>query len=155
MESAFQWMTKELMVLFIAALPIMELRGAIPIGVSMGIHPLHATILGVVGSLLPVPFLLLFLEPVFEKLKKSKFFFKFIQRTVKKTRKSSERIRKYSTLGLVLFVAIPLPTTGVWSGCLAAKLLAVPFKYAMPAIAVGASIAGTIMFILSYIAIKI
>lgn len=139
------------MVLLLAAMPLMELRGAIPVGVSLGMHPLHATLLGIIGSLLPVPFLLLFLKPIFIHLRQTKLFKRLIDRMVKKTMKKSMRISKYSVWGLILFVALPLPTTGVWSGCLAATLFNIPFKNAFPAIVMGTTIAGTIMFLLSYV----
>lgn len=155
MEKILEFLTREFMVVFIAAMPLMELRGAIPIGVSLGMHPLHATILGIIGSLLPVPLLLAFLKPVFLYLKQNTFLHKFVDYTVKRTMKRSNNIRKYSVIGLIIFVAIPLPTTGVWTGCLAAVLFNIPFKVALPAIALGTSIAGTIMFILSYVAISI
>ncbi|SCY86992.1 COG2426 family protein [Alkaliphilus peptidifermentans] len=151
MENIIDLITREVMVLLIAAMPLMELRGAIPIGVSMGMHPAHATLLGILGSLLPVPFLLLFLEPVFSALRRSRFFRSFVDNTINRTLKKSHNVKKYSVLGLIIFVAIPLPTTGVWTGCLAATLFNIPFKNAFPAIVLGTSIAGTIMFVLSYV----
>ena len=147
--------TNELVVLFIAALPLIELRGAIPIGVSMGMSPIHATILGVLGGLIPVPFLLFFLEPIFMYLKSTKLFKGFAEKMVKRTMKKGRNIKKYSIIGLVIYVAIPLPGTGVWTGSLAAILFNIPIKYALPAIALGNSIAGIIVFILSYIVVNI
>ncbi|AOY75633.1 COG2426 family protein [Clostridium formicaceticum] len=155
MEKILEIVTHELMVLLIAAMPLVELRGAIPIGVSLGMHPIHATVLGIVGSLIPVPFLLIFVGPMFNYLRRIKLFYKVIDNTVKKTLKRSKNVKKYSIVGLMLFVAIPLPTTGIWSGCLAAILLNIPFRYAFPAIAMGATIAGTIMFLVSYAVILI
>lgn len=147
--------TDELIVLLIAAMPLMELRGAIPIGVSMGMNPIHATILGILGSMIPVPFLLFFLEPIFMYLKSTRLFKDFADRTVKKTMKKGRNIEKYSIAGLVIFVAIPLPGTGVWTGSLAAILFNIPIKYALPAIALGNFIAGVIVFTLSYIVVNI
>ncbi len=147
--------TNELVVLFIAALPLIELRGAIPIGVAMGMNPIHATILSILGGLIPVPFLLFFLEPVFMYLKSTKLFRSFAERTVKRTMRKGRNIKKYSIIGLVIYVAIPLPGTGVWTGSLAAILFNIPIKYALPAIALGNSIAGIIVFILSYIVVNI
>lgn len=146
---------RELILLFIAALPLVELRGAIPIGVSMGMNPIHATILGILGSLIPVPFLLFFLEPVFIYLRNTKLFRGFIDKTVKRTLKKGRNIKKYSIIGLIIFVAIPLPGTGVWTGSLAAILFNIPTKHALPAIALGNFIAGIIIFILSYIVVNI
>ncbi|KAB3526654.1 COG2426 family protein [Alkaliphilus serpentinus] len=151
MDRLLDILTKEFMVIFIAAMPLMELRGAIPIGVSLGMHPLHATALGIIGSLLPAPFLLVFLKPVFIYLRQRSLLKKFVDSTIKRTIKKSGNIKKYRVIGLILFVAIPLPTTGIWTGCLAATLFNIPFKVALPAIALGTTIAGVIMFVLSYV----
>jgi len=155
MGKLLEIITKEIMVILIAAMPLMELKGAIPIGVSMGLSPIHATILGILGSLVPVPFLLIFLKPIFISLRRTKFFREIIDSIVQKTLKKSKNMKKYSIIGLIIFVAIPLPGTGVWTGSLAAILFNVRFKYAFPAIAVGNIIAGGIMFILSYIVVNI
>ncbi len=151
MGKLLELITKELMVIFIAAMPLTELRGAIPIGISLGMHPLHATALGIIGSLIPVPFLLIFIKPVFMHLRQLGYFKKHLDHIVKRTLKKSSKIRKYSAIGLIIFVAVPLPTTGVWSGCLAAILLNIPFKYAFPAIALGTFLAGVIVFFISYV----
>jgi len=155
MEKILEIITKEIMVILIAAMPLMELRGAIPIGVSIGLSPIHATILGILGSLIPVPFLLLFLKPIFIRLRRTKLFKGIVDKIVKKTLKKSKNIKKYSIIGLIIFVGVPLPGTGVWTGSLAAILFNMQFKYAFPAIAIGNIIAGTIMFILSYIMVNI
>lgn len=155
MGKLLEVITGELIVLFIAAMPLMELRVAIPIGVSMGMNPIHATILGILGSLIPVPFLLFFLKPIFMYLKKTKLFKGFVDKTVKSTMRKGKNIKKYSIIGLVIYVAIPLPGTGVWTGSLAAILFNIPIKYALPAIALGNSIAGVIIFMLSYIVVNI
>ncbi|WP_026479009.1 COG2426 family protein [Alkaliphilus transvaalensis] len=155
MDKILELITRELMVLLIAAMPLMELRGAIPVGVSLGMHPLHATLLGILGSLIPVPILLIYVRPVFTFLRSTRPFRKFVDRTVEKTLRKSDKIRKYSAWGLMIFVAVPLPTTGVWSGCLAAVLLNIPFKIAFPAIIIGTTIAGSIMFVLSFIVTSI
>lgn len=151
MGKIFEVITRELMVLLVAAMPLAELRGAIPLGVSLGMHPLHATLLGVLGSLIPVPFLLFFLKPVVLFFRDLKPFKNLVNRILRRTIKKSDKIKRYSALGLVLFVAIPLPTTGVWSGCLAATIFNIPIKIAFPAIALGTVVAGGIMFTLSYV----
>ncbi|GAB6086274.1 COG2426 family protein [Alkaliphilus crotonatoxidans] len=151
MGKIFEVITRELMVLLVAAMPLAELRGAIPLGVSLGMHPLHATLLGVLGSLIPVPFLLFFLKPVVLFFRDLKPFKNLVNRILRRTIKKSDKIKRYSALGLVLFVAIPLPTTGVWSGCLAATIFNIPIKIAFPAIALGTVVAGSIMFTLSYV----
>lgn len=155
MEKIIELITKELMIIFIAAMPLTELRGAIPIGISMGMHPFHATILGIIGSLIPVPFLLLFIKPILTYFRKLGFLTGVIDRIVKRTIKRSDKIKKYSAIGLVIFVAVPLPTTGVWSGCLAAILFNIPFKQAFSAIALGSTLAGIIMLCISYLFVAI
>lgn len=147
--------TKEIMVILIAAMPLMELKGAIPVGVSMGLSPIHATILGILGSLIPVPFLLFFLKPIFIKLRRTNLFKNTIDKIIKKTLKKGKRVEKYSILGLMMLVAIPLPGTGVWTGSLAAVLFNIRLKQAFFAITAGNVIAGLIMFILSYIVVNI
>jgi len=151
MREFLQLITKELMVIFIAAMPLTELRGAIPIGISIGMHPLHATILGIIGSLIPVPFLLIFIRPVFMYFRQLGYFKKALDKIVQRTLRKSSKIKKYSAVGLVVFVALPLPTTGVWSGCLAAILFNIPFKYAFPAISLGTILSGVIIFLISYV----
>lgn len=155
MNSFLEVVTKELMIVFIAAMPLMELRAAIPIGVSLGMDPMHATILSITGSILPVPFLLILIKPMANYVRRIRIFNHLIQRTVKKTLKKSDKIRKYKVIGLILFVAIPLPTTGVWSGCVAATLFNIPFKHAFPAIALGTTLAGMAMFLLSYVIVNL
>lgn len=155
MEKLLKIIAEEFTVLFIAALPLVELKGAIPIGVSMGMSPVHATVSGILGSLIPVPFLLFFLEPIFMYLKSTELFKGLADRIVKNTMRKGRNIKKYKVIGLIIFVAIPLPGTGVWSGSLAAILFNIPRKQALPAIALGNSIAGIIVFILSYIVVNI
>jgi uncharacterized membrane protein len=151
MEKLIELATKELMIIFIAAMPLTELRGAIPIGIAMGMHPLYATILSILGSLIPVPFLLLFIKPVLMYFRQIGILKGLIDKAVKRTIKRSSKIKKYSAIGLFLFVAVPLPTTGVWTGCLAAILFNIPFRQAFPAIALGSTLAGIIMLCLSYL----
>lgn len=155
MGKILELITKEMMVIFIAAMPLTELRGAIPIGISLGMNPIHATLLGIIGSLIPVPFLLIFIRPMFLYFRKLNFLRGFIDKTVQRTLKKSSKIKKYSAIGLVIFVALPLPTTGVWSGCLAAILFNIPFKFAFPAITIGTVLSGVIILCISYIFVVI
>ena len=132
-----------------AALPIIELRGAIPVGISLGMSPAHATIISFIGSIIPVPFILFTIRPIFNYLKKTKLFKKLVHKLTDKSLNKSENIQKYGAWGLLIFVAIPLPGTGVWSGSLAAALLNMRFKWAFPAILVGNIIAAGIIMGLS------
>lgn len=143
-------LSKEIIVFIVSAMPIIELRGAIPLGVASGILPINAYFIALIGSSLPVPFIFFLVRPVFEMLSKFKVIQDKIDKIITKTLKKSENIRKYEFLGLLLFVAIPLPGTGVWTGTLAAVLLDLRFKTAFLAIMLGNIIAGSIMLYLSY-----
>lgn len=140
----------ELTVMLTAALPIIELRGAIPVGISLGLSPIHATILSFIGSMIPVPFILFTIRPIFNYLKTTKTFRRLINRITDRSMNGSDKIQKYSYWGLLLFVAIPLPGTGVWSGSLAAALLDMRFKWAFPTIFLGNLIAGVLIMLLSH-----
>lgn len=139
----------ELTVLFTSALPLIELRGAIPVGIALGMSPLHATLLSLVGSMIPVPFILFTIRPIFNYLKETKMFNQLVHKLTHRSMSKSGRIQKYGVLGLILFVGIPLPGTGVWSGSLAASLLDMRFKYAFPAILIGNIIAAILIMTLS------
>ena len=139
----------EFTVMLTAALPIIELRGAIPVGISLGLSPFHAAILSFIGSMIPVPFILFTIRPIFNWMKKTKMFRKLVNRLTNKSLNKSGQIQKYGAWGLLVFVAIPLPGTGVWSGSLAAALLDMRFKWAFPAIFVGNLIAGILIIVLS------
>ncbi len=132
---------------FLAMLPISELRGAIPYAWAQGISPLVAYIVGVVGNLVPVPFLLLLLGPVSKALRKFKPLDKFFSWWFSHALKRSKIVEKYEAMGLVLFVAIPLPVTGAWTGSVVAFLLGFKFKVAFPLIALGVGVAGIIVTI--------
>ncbi len=154
MDLLFDFLSKELMVLLVAAMPVAELRAAIPLGISLGMNPIHAMVLGIVGSAIPVPFLLFFLKPIFVFLRKSTYWRKIVDKITNRTLKKSTQIQKYKALGLLLFVAIPIPSTGVWTGSLAALLLNIRIKHAFMAILTGNIIAGIIMTGLSHIAVS-
>lgn len=145
----------ELTVLLTAALPIIELRGAIPVGISLGLSPIHATLISLLGSMIPVPFILFSIRPIFNYLKTTKIFKKLVHKLTDKSMSKSGKIQKYGAWGLLVFVAIPLPGTGVWSGSLAAALLDMRFKWAFPAILVGNIIAAAIIMGLSNEAFKL
>ena len=136
---------KELAVFIIAALPILELRGAIPIGLSMGIEIKRVVFLSIIGNLVPVVPILFLLEPVSGFLRKFWPFNKFFDWLFKRTKSRSGLIEKYEFLGLICFVAIPLPITGAWTGCVAATLFKMRFRYAFLAITIGVCIASSIV----------
>lgn len=140
---------KELAVILLAAAPISELRGAIPVAISLGFSPIHSMILSIIGNMLPVPLLLIGLEPIFDYLGRTTGFRKIVDWIKKRTLRRSEKIRKYKILGLFLLVAIPLPTTGAWTGAIAASLFKFKFKEAFLAIFAGVIVAGIIVVILA------
>lgn len=142
--------SKELVVLITAMIPFIEVRGAIPVGVSLGLTPIHAAIISFFGSMIPVPFILFTIRPIFNRLKKTKTFSMLIARLTHRSLSKSGQIQKYGAWGLLIFVAIPLPGTGVWSGSLAAALLDMRFKWAFPAILVGNMIASSLILGLSH-----
>jgi uncharacterized membrane protein len=150
-----KFLSIELTVMLTAALPIIELRGAIPVGISLGLSPLHAAILSFIGSMIPVPFILFTIRPIFNYLRRTKTFKKLVYRITDKSLNKSGRIQKYGAWGLLVFVAIPLPGTGVWSGSLAAALLNMRFKWAFPAIFIGNLIAGILIMGLSNGVVKV
>ena len=144
-----QGLPKELAVMISAALPVSELRGAIPLGLYLGL-PLYKTVLlSIIGNLIPVVPILFFLTPVSEKLRHLPVFNKFFDWLFERTRKKADLIQRYEALGLILFVAIPLPVTGAWTGCVAASLFKIKFRYAFLAITTGVIIASVIVSILS------
>lgn len=155
LNQLLNFLSIEITVLLTAALPIIELRGAIPVGISLGLSPIHATLISLVGSLIPVPFILFSIRPIFNYLKTTKMFKKLIHKLTDKSMSKSGKIQKYGAWGLLIFVAIPLPGTGVWSGSLAAALLDMRFKWAFPAILVGNIIAAVIIMGLSNEAFKL
>jgi uncharacterized membrane protein len=136
-----------LSVLVMAALPVSELRGAIPLAIGLyHFDPVTAYLLGVLGNMLPVPFLLRLLEPVTDLLRRVSTLERFITWLFARTRrKHSALVKQWGAFALVLFVAIPLPATGAWTGALVAHVFGIPFRYAFPLIAVGVSIAGVIV----------
>lgn len=150
MEVILQYLTRELIVLLTAALPIVELRGAIPLGATMGLPMFHSLGISLVGSMVPVPILLFAIRPGFNWLKKKKTFRDFIHRFTAKTLTKSGKIQRYGFWGLIIFVAIPLPGTGVWSGAIAAALLNMRLKAAFAAILLGNLVAGTLITMGAY-----
>ncbi len=150
LNQLLDFLTVELTVMLTAALPIIELRGAIPVGISLGLSPIHAASIAFIGSLIPVPFILFTIRPIFNYLKKTKLFKNMVHKiTERSINNNSGKIQKYGVWGLILIVAIPLPGTGVWSGSLIAALMNMRFKWAFPAILVGNLIAGIFIMGLS------
>jgi len=137
-------------VFLIAMLPVFELRGAIPAGYAMGMtSPYVIYVLAVLGNFVPVIPILTLLGPGERLLRRWRFFDRFFDWLFKRTVARSEVIRKYESLGLILFVAIPAPMTGAWTGSIAAYLFKLPLRLAIPCIILGILIAGIVVTLVS------
>ena len=145
-------MIKEaLITFFMAMVPVIELRGAIPYGVIAGLSVPAAFIIAVIGNLVPIPVLVVFTRKVFEWLRtKSDRLDRMVSRLESKAEKNQEVVNRYKFWGLVLLVAIPLPGTGAWTGALVAAMMDMRLKNAMPAIILGVIIAGIIVTTVTY-----
>ncbi len=129
-----------------AAFPISELRGAIPIAIIVHDFPWYsAYIVAVIGNLLPVPLILLFLNFATRILSKARLFERMLNWLFEKIRRRGKKIERFERIGLALFVAIPLPVTGAWTGSILAVLMGMKFKYAFISILIGVLIAGVIV----------
>ncbi|MCI9271859.1 MAG: small multi-drug export protein [Dorea sp.] len=143
---------KEAIVFIISMIPILELRGALLVaGPILGVPVAKAIPLCVVGNIIPVPFILMLITPIFNWLKKTKTFQPMVTKLENKAMSKSDQIEKYEFWGLVLFVGIPLPGTGAWTGSLIAALLGIKFKKAFPAVVIGICMATVIMWFISYV----
>ena len=139
-----------LVVIIVAATPVVELRGAIPLSINVLDMPwFNALVLAVIGNMLPVPFILRFLDWLTCTLGRYPFFRRLFDWLFTRTRTRSGLIEKYRKLGLALFVAVPLPLTGAWTGAIAAVLLGIPFRDALWYIFLGVVMAGVIVTALS------
>lgn len=137
-------------VFFISMLPIIELRGAIPVGYALNL-PWTATIFcAIIGNLLPIPFILLFLDYVFNFMKKHNILKKWITKLEDKAHRQSSKVTKYEFWGLALFVAIPLPGTGAWTGALIASVIKMDKKKAFLSILLGVLIAAILITFVAY-----
>lgn len=152
--SVIRWLSGvpgELVMLLISGLPITELRGSIPVAMTVMADTWawpwwKVYLLAVAGNMIPVPFILWFLDPVSRFLSRWKPFRAFFQWLFDRTRrKAGAKVLKYRALGLAVFVAIPLPVTGAWTGSVAAFLFGIPRRLALPAIALGVAAAGAVV----------
>ncbi len=145
-----QYISKEAVVFIISMIPILELRGGLVVSKLIGVPLLTAIPLCIVGNIIPIPFILLFIKQIFKWLKKIKFFEKFVVKLENRAMSKSDSIKRYEFWGLALFVGIPLPGTGAWTGSLIAALLNIDLKKAILAELVGIVMATVIMSVFSY-----
>lgn len=148
---------EEFCVLFCSMIPIIELRGAIPMGALLGLPWWQSYLLSVLGNMIPVPFILLLIRAVIAWMAKSKvkFFNKIADFLLKRVEKRRQQIEKYSFWGVCLFVAVPLPVTGAWTGSLVAAMIDMKFWKALLSCLLGVMIAGVIMTLISYGAVAV
>ena len=136
-----------LVTLIVSMLPIVELRGAIPVGASLGLPVWQAAVIAMVGNMLPVPFIIAFVRTLMDWLRqrsdRARRFVAWLER--KGSGKKAERVRKAQFFGLLLFVSMPMPGTGAWTGALIAALLNMRMKRALPPILLGVLVAGLIV----------
>lgn len=143
-------MLKYLVTFILGMCPIIEIRGAIPVGVGMGLSYFEAFLVGFIGNIIPIYFIVKYIGPIFNFLKKFKIFDKIIDWASNKATKKieeSEKLQNFTALGLFLFVAIPIPGTGAWVGSLIANFLHVPFKKAVIPLVLGVLTAGSIILL--------
>ena len=141
---------KELIVFIISLMPILELRGGLIAAALLDLNPVTSYIISIIGNVLPVPFILWFINSILEWMRKSKKFNKIAKWLDKKVEKNKDKIEKFGFWGLVLFVGIPLPGTGAWTGCLIASVLEMDKKKSFLAAVAGVFIASIIMMLLSF-----
>lgn len=131
--------------------PVIELRGAIPIGVGSGLPYWVAVTTSIIGNLVPVPFIIIFIRKIFELMRKwSSKLDGIVSRLEKRAESKSDVVQKYAFWGLFILVAIPLPGTGAWTGALVAAMLDMRLKRAFPAIALGVLGAAVIITLLTF-----
>lgn len=158
MEVLVQWFTENLSqfispegaVFVISMIPILELRGGLLAASLLKIPAATAVPICILGNIIPIPFILLFIRQIFKWLKKTRLFCGLITKLENRAMGKSDKIRRYEFWGLLLFVGIPLPGTGAWTGSLIASLLEIDIKKSSVAILGGIIMATVIMYIVSY-----
>lgn len=158
MNELIQWFTDNLseiispqgVIFLISMVPILELRGGLIAASLMHIPITQAAVICIIGNIIPIPFILLFIRQIFKWLKKTKTFRPMVEKLESKAMGKSDKIKRYEFWGLLLFVGIPLPGTGAWTGALISSLLEVDLKKSVPAILIGLIMASIIMMLFSY-----
>ena len=141
---------KELIIFIISMFPILELRGGLIAATLLGLSGLPSFIICFIGNIIPIPFILWLITPIFNRLKKTKLFSGIVNKLERKAMSKKDQIEKLQYIGLLLFVGIPLPGTGALTGCLIAALLDMDKKKSMLYAILGVLLAGVIMMILSF-----
>lgn len=151
-----QWLTDSMagkftLTTLVSMIPVVELRGGIPFGVASGLPVWAAFIAAVTGNLIPVPFIIVYIRRIFQWMRRRiPRLNRMVDRLERKAHLKGKKVTKYKYLGLMLFVAIPLPGTGAWTGSLAAAFLDMPLRKAIPSVVGGVLIAGMAISIVTY-----
>ena len=145
-----QYVSEEIVIFIISMIPILELRGGLIAASLFKVSLAKAIPICIIGNIIPIPFILLFIRQIFKWLGKTKLFHGLVERLESKAMSKSDRIKQWEFWGLALFVGIPLPGTGAWTGSLIAALLEIDIKKAVLAELVGIAMATIIMSVFSY-----
>ena len=151
-----QWLTETrsgefLLTLLVSMVPVVELRGGIPFGVAAGLPVWQAYLAAVIGNIIPAPFIIVYIRRIFQWLRRRMpRLNSVVDKLEEKAHLKGQTVNKYKYLGLAIFVAIPLPGTGVWTGALAAAFLDMPLRKAIPSVVVGVLVAGIAISILTF-----
>ncbi len=148
-KEAFGWLPKEAFAALISMVPVIELRGGLPYAILSGVSPWVAFPLCIVANLIPIPFILWFITPLFNAMKKTNLFRPLAEKLEQRAMRKKDSVEKGYFWGLLLFVGIPLPGTGAWTGALIASVLDIPKKKSIPAIFLGVCLAAVLMGVLS------
>lgn len=140
----------ELIAFMISLCPVLELRGGMIAAFLLEIDFLKAFLICYIGNMIPIPFILLFIRKIFALMKKNRHLAKIVEKLEARSDKKKGTMQKYKEWGLLIFVAVPLPGTGGWTGALIAALMDLRFKKCLPIIALGVFIAGLIMSLVTY-----
>ena len=157
----FEWLTDTtlgqcMFTMLVSMIPIIELRGGLPFGVALGLPYYLAFPAAVIGNIIPAPFIIVYIRRIFDLMRRRMPRLNgLVDRMERKAHLKGQKVTKYKYIGLWLFVAIPLPGTGAWTGSLAAALLDTRLKKALPAVVLGVITAGCIMLALTHVGINL
>lgn len=151
----FQWLTETpagefLFTMLVSMVPVIELRGGIPFGMAQGLEPVAAFFASIIGNMIPVPFIVVYIRRIFHWMRRHMPRLNhLVDKLEEKAHLKGATVTKYKYLGLCIFVAIPLPGTGAWTGALVAAFLDMPLRKALPSIFLGVIIAGIVVTLVS------
>ena len=137
--------------LIVSMIPVIELRGAIPLGVGLGLSHFDAMWVSMLGNMLPVPFIILFIRPIFKWMTRtSEKLGRVVEKLEARAEGKWDKVHKYQFFGLAIFVGIPLPGTGAWTGALIAAVMDMRMRSALPSITLGVVMAGLLVTGITY-----